>query len=107
MFTRSWLVRLPSGSPLHGVVLLKLSTTRQMRWRMSTSEMRCLSISKRISWSTEAKNFLMSHFNTQSVFVLLRFALATYLLSAFMARCVPLYLRHEYEWEINVLSKNG
>jgi len=54
-----------------------------------------------------AKNFLMSHFNTQTVLVLLFDNFRQYFLSLSIARCVPLLNLQEYESKINFGSKYG
>ena len=54
-----------------------------------------------------AKNFLISHFKTQQVFVLFSLTLPANCRNLETARCVPLPFLEEKESEMNVLLKNG
>ena len=97
-------MRLPSGNPLFGVVL-KLVIIWPRSHSVSLSSMWRPSVHIRVSWSMEAKNFLMSHFKTKHCLVLFFEIFLAKHLNLSRALCVPLFSLQEYESEINFLSK--
>src|SRR3989338_7669268 len=117
MFTKSWLVRLPSGSPFFlspslegknergGVV--KLPTMCLSRLRISISGIYLARIENKMSWSILAKNLRMSHFSTKQVLVCEKLAVLPNSRKRAIALCVPFPTRQEYESNINMRSKNG
>src|SRR3989344_3982106 len=107
MFTRSWLVRLPSGSPVLFLPESKLATIPAIRATIRLSGMRPRMIFIITSWSIEAKNLRISHFNIHTVFAWSLDAREAYIRNWLSALCVPFLSRQEYESEINVQSKNG
>src|SRR3989344_966326 len=107
MLQNNWLVRLPSGSPVRGLPLSKLPKISRNNPIIRLSEIYRVKISIKISWSMEWKNFLMSHFNTQQVWVLLQDTWRPKSKNRFIAQWVPFPNLHEKESAIKVLSKNG
>src|SRR3989338_9816186 len=106
MFTNSWEVRLPSGSPLPGAaeklwVILSKSQT------IFLSGIYFFRISNNISWLIFSKNFLISHFRIQQVLVLFLLTLRAKFRNLFSALCVPFPIWQEKESAMKVQSKNG
>src|SRR3989344_6767114 len=114
MLTKSWDVRLPSGSPLHisamayiEFLVLKLSITCPRSHSTLVSKTVFDTIDFKIRWSIEAKNFLISHFRIHIVFVLFFETFLPNSSNRRSALCVPFHFLHEYESWINFVSKYG
>src|SRR3989338_9495672 len=99
MFTNSWEVRLPSGSPLPGAAE-KLYIILSKSQMMFPSGIYFFRISNNISWSIFSKNFLISHFKIQQTLVLFLLTLYPDWRNRFNALWLPLFNRQENESDI-------